>query len=102
MQRRSLFGYAGLLGLQGILGISSAQAAFMVWGRPANVILVTGGDFIRYRRILINTANGLEKVGLINQAPTELSKERSDTADVWEALVQYAGGSRLKFLADGH
>ena len=30
MQRRSLFGYAGLLGLQGILGISSAQAAFMV------------------------------------------------------------------------
>lgn len=51
MQRRSLFGYAGLLGLQGILGISSAQAAFMVWGRPAKVILVTGGDFIRYRRI---------------------------------------------------
>ena len=114
MQRRKLIqaAGAGMLGSLGASSISGALGLFastpsraddaIAWGRPANAILVVGGDYIRYRRILENAAAGLEKIGLIAHAPKNLSETRSDTLDIWQALAENAGGTRLRFLPDGH
>ena len=44
-------------------GASAAKAAQS--GTPKNVILVTGGDYVRYRRIFEATIAGLEALGLV-------------------------------------
>ena len=67
---------------------------------PKNVILVTGGDYMRYRRILEATIAGLEALGLVRDMPHVPDSDREDTKDLWDALTQSSGA--LRFLPDGH
>lgn len=101
MQRRTL-----LSSLMGVVLIGPWPESFanapQITDRPKNVILVTGGDFVRYRHILLAFAQGLQKLGLIDEAPVGLEYDRIDTEDVWTQLAEYAGGRSLRFLADGH
>lgn len=69
-------------------------------GKPKNVILVTGGDYMRYRRILEATISGLEALGLVRDMPHVPESDREDTLDLWEALSKSTGA--LRFLPDGH
>lgn len=98
MQRRTLMKFAALLSS----GLVSAGASAEGIARPARAILLTGGNYIRYRRILLNFALGLEKLGLIEHIPTGLDDTRIDTADVWASLAKTSGGTMIDFLEDGH
>ena len=98
MQRRALMKFAALLSS----GLFSAGASAEGIARPARAILLTGGNYIRYRRILLNFALGLEKLGLIEHIPTGLDDTRIDTADVWASLAKTSGGTMIDFLEDGH
>ena len=64
------------------------------------MILVTGGDYMRYRRILEATIAGLEALGLVRDLPHVPDSDREDTKDLWDALTQSSGA--LRFLPDGH
>lgn len=79
-------------------GASAAKAAQS--GTPKNVILVTGGDYVRYRRIFEATIAGLEALGLVRDVPHVADSDREDTSDLWEALTHASGA--LRFLPDGH
>ena len=68
--------------------------------RPKNVILVTGGDYMRYRRILEATVAGLEALGLVRDMPHVPDSDREGTSDIWEALTRATGA--MRFLPDGH
>lgn len=79
-------------------GASAAKASQS--GTPKNVILVTGGDYVRYRRIFEATIAGLEALGLVRDVPHVADSDREDTSDLWEALTHASGA--LRFLPDGH
>ena len=80
----------------------TSRAVPLTEGRPANVILLTNGSFLRYRRILPKTMAGLRRPGLTEWAPPDNDNRRAGTADVWADLAAKAGGSQLRFLPDGH
>lgn len=79
-------------------GASAAKAAQS--GTPKNVILVTGGDYVRYRRIFEATIAGLEALGLVRDVPHVADSDREGTSDIWEALTRATGA--MRFLPDGH
>ena len=101
MQRRTL---VNLMALSAVLLKTQMASAttFFEQGRPANVVLLTGGDYDRYRRILLAFAQGLHALDLIERVPSDLPLDRKETRDVWDRLATSAGGNRLRFLKDGH
>ncbi len=78
------------------------SAETLTIGRPANVIMVAGGNFVRYRSVLLSVLNGLHKFGLIERVPTHLRAGQEGTEDVWMKISHTAGGNRLNFLPDGY
>lgn len=83
-----------------LLAAGAPLAKASTSGKPKNVILVTGGDYMRYRRILEATIAGLEALGLVRDMPHVPDSDREDTKDLWDALAQSSGA--LRFLPDGH
>lgn len=100
MRRRTLVQAAGLALLLGSTGAALADDRNL--GRTVRAVLLTGGDYDRYRRILLSFADGLRTLGIIDRAPEGLDPGLNGTADVWKALNETAGGSNIRFLADGH
>ena len=103
MQRRTLMNLMALGVLLAKAPFAAAEGDDMVRiTKPLNVAMLTGGDYDRYRQILLAFAQGLGRLEMIESAPAGLSPERKDTADVWEALAENAGGHYLRFLPDAH
>ena len=103
MQRRTLMNLMALGVLLAKAPFAAAEGDDMVRiTKPFNVAMLTGGDYDRYRQILLAFAQGLGRLEMIESAPAGLSLERKDTADVWEALAENAGGHYLRFLPDAH
>lgn len=103
MQRRTLMNLMALGVLLAKAPFAAAEGDDMVRiTKPFNVAMLTGGDYDRYRQILLAFAQGLGRLEMIESAPAGLSPERKDTADVWEALAEHAGGHYLRFLPDAH
>lgn len=103
MQRRTLMNLMALGVLLAKAPFAAAEGDDMVRiAKPFNVAMLTGGDYDRYRQILLAFAQGLGRLEMIESAPAGLSLERKDTADVWEALAENAGGHYLRFLPDAH
>ena len=101
MKRRSILGLISACAL-GVPTLA-AYAGTLTPGRPANVIILTNGSYLRYRQILLTTMEGLRRLGIINWVPTDNDDQpNAGTADVWAELAAKAGGSQLKFLPDGH
>ena len=93
MQRRTLMNLMALGVLLAKAPFAAAEGDDMVRiTKPFNVAMLTGGDYDRYRQILLAFAQGLGRLEMIESAPAGLSPERKDTADVWEALAANAGG----------
>ena len=101
MQRRTLMNLMARGVLLAKAPFAAAEGDDMVRiTKPFNVAMLTGGDYDRYRQILLAFAQGLGRLEMIESAPAGLSTERKDTADVWEALAEHAGGHYLRFLPD--
>lgn len=100
IERRTLVQAAGLALLLGRMGPVLADDRNL--GRTVRAVLLTGGDYDRYRRILLSFADGLKTLGIIDRVPEGLEPGLNGTADVWKALNETAGGSNIRFLADGH
>ncbi len=100
ISRRNLVQAAGLALLLGRMEAVLADDRNL--GRTVRAALLTGGDYDRYRRVLISFAEGLKTLGIIDQAPKGLDPDLPGTDDVWKALNETAGGSNIRFLADGH
>ncbi len=71
-------------------------------GRPWNAILVAGGAFSRYQRILEQTARGLDKLDVIDNGNVAIPEASPSTEEMWWWLAENAGGKRIRFLEDGH
>ena len=71
-------------------------------GRPWNAILVSGGAFSRYPRILEQTARGRDKLDVIQNGNVAIPEASPSTEEMWWWLAENAGGSRIRFLEDGH
>lgn len=104
MRRRTLAGALPLAVLAGLLPPVTAQAApeAVPAGRPKRAILITGGGYSRYQKVLQATARGLERVDVIDDGDVEIPELSPSTEEMWRWLSENAGGDRLEFLRDGH
>ena len=104
MRRRTFAGALPLAVITGLLPFVTVQAApeAVPAERPKRAILITGGGYARYQKVLQATARGLERLDVIDDGDVEIPELSPSTEEMWQWLSERAGGDRLEFLRDGH
>lgn len=65
------------------------------------IAYVEGGPFVDYQKILRGVAVGLQRMGLIQNGAVPIPANSEDVSAMWEWLARNAGGTTVRFLADG-